>query len=207
MENVVAVSFAIESEAYQAMSSLKKISINELFVISQAALIKKVAGRIVTEDAFDTGINTEDDTHIGGLIGGLVGIVGGPVGMLLSGSIGALTGSVVDSVQANHGVTMIEKVADQFMDGETGIVMLVQEKTPAALDLELSKYSAVVIRADAAEVAEEIKYAQDMERELEKEARKKLREEKKEEHKQAVEERRAKMKSDFEELKKKFSKE
>ena len=42
---------------------------------------------------------------------------------------------------------------------------------------------------------------------MERQARKKLREEKKEEHKQAVEERRAKMKSDFDALKKKFSKE
>lgn len=41
---------------------------------------------------------------------------------------------------------------------------------------------------------------------MERDARKKLREEKKEEHKQAVEERRTKMKNDFAELKKKFSK-
>ncbi len=205
MENVVSVAFAVESEAYQAMSILKRNAVSDLYVISQAALIKKVDGRMVTEDAFDTGATTADDTHLGGLVGGLLGIVGGPVGMLLSGSLGALTGSVIDSVEAGQGASLLEKVSEQFVDGETGILLLAQEENTAALDMVLSKFKTTIVREDAAEVAEEVRHAEEMEREMEREARKKLREEKKEEHKQAVEERRAKMKSDFDALKKKFS--
>lgn len=206
MENVVSVSFEVESEAYQAMSILKRNAVNDLYVISQAALIKKNNGVMITEDGFDTGVATADDTHMGGLVGGLLGIVGGPVGMLLSGSLGALTGSVIDSMEAGQGATLLEKVSEQFVDGETGILMLVQENSTAALDMELSKFKTTVVREDAAEVAEEVKHAEELEREMERDARKKLREEKKEEHKQAVEERRTKMKNDFAELKKKFSK-
>lgn len=97
MESIVSIVFEVESEAYQAMTALKKAPITKQRIISQAVLAKKVDGHIVVEDGFDTGLETADDTHLGGLLGGLVGIIGGPVGVLLSGSIGALSGSLVDS--------------------------------------------------------------------------------------------------------------
>lgn len=179
MENVVSVTFEVESEAYQAMSVLKRNAVSELYVVSQAALIKKIDGRMVTEDAFDTGVATADDTHLGSVIGGLLGIVGGPMGMLLSGSLGALTGSVIDSVEAGQGATLLEKVSEQFVDGETGILLLAQEDNTAALDMVLGKFKTTIVREDAAEVAEEVKHAEELEREMEREARKKLHEEKK----------------------------
>ncbi len=41
MENIVSVTFEVESEAYQAMSILKRNAVSDLYAISQTALIKK----------------------------------------------------------------------------------------------------------------------------------------------------------------------
>ena len=205
MENVVSVVFAVESEAYQAMTTLKKNAVNEKYVISQAALVKKANGRIAAEDGFDTGLETADDAAIGGLVGGLLGVVGGPLGMLLTGSLGALTGSLVDTGDAVRNVSLLEKVTEQFVDGETAIIALVQEDDTSVLDEALSKFQTTIVREDAAEVAAEVKRAQEIQKEMERQARKQLREDKKESFKQEINERRNQIKSDFDALKKKIS--
>ena len=121
MESVISVVFKVESEAYQALTELRRQPVSERYIVSQAALVKKSGGRIVVEDAFDTGVETNNDTVIGGLIGGLVGILGGPLGMLMTGSVGALTGSIIDAGDAAYNASLLEKVAEQFADGEVGI--------------------------------------------------------------------------------------
>ena len=206
MENIICAKFKVESEAYQSMTELKKTAVNSLFVISQAALVKNVNGKIIALDAFDTGAKTDDDTLTGGLIGGLIGVLGGPLGMLVGGSMGALAESAVDAHDAAVGVTMIEEVADKMRDGEVAIIALVQEDAVEPLNAALAKFETFTIRRDAAEVAEEIRQAKELEAELEREARKKLRAEKKEERKAKVEEQKAKIKADFDALKSKFKK-
>lgn len=206
MENVITSIFAVESEAYQALTELKKTPVTDKYVISQAAIVKAENGKIVPQDAFDTGAETSNDTAIGGLIGALFGVVGGPLGMLLTGSLGALTGSIIDTGDAARNVSLVEKVTEQLVSGETAIVAVVQETDPTALDAKLSKFQVTTTREDAAEVAAAIKRAQELQKQLERDARKQLREEKKEEHQKNVEERREKIKGDFDNLKKKFSK-
>ena len=206
MENIICVKFKVESEAYQAMTELKKTAVNDLYVISQAALVKKAGGQLVTVDGFDTGSHTEDDTLTGGLVGGLVGILGGPIGMLVCGSMGALAGGVVDAHEAAAGVTTIEEVGGKLLDGDVAIIALVQEDAFEPLDAAFLKYETFIIRRDAAEVADEIRQAKELQEEMEREARKKLREEKKNERKEKIEEQKAKLKADFEALKAKHKK-
>ena len=64
MESVVAIVFDVESEAYQAMTSLRQNPVSKQRVISQAALVKKVDGHLETKDGFDTGMETSDDTAL-----------------------------------------------------------------------------------------------------------------------------------------------
>lgn len=198
MENIICVKFKVESEAYQAMTELKKTAVNDLYVISQAALVKKAGGQLVTVDGFDTGSHTEDDTLTGGLVGGLVGILGG--------SMGALAGGVVDAHEAAAGVTTIEEVGGKLLDGDVAIIALVQEDAFEPLDAAFLKYETFIIRRDAAEVADEIRQAKELQEEMEREARRKLREEKKNERKEKIEEQKAKLKADFEALKAKHKK-
>ena len=205
MESVVSIVFKVESEAYQALTELRRQPVSDQYIVSQAALVKKKDGRIAVEDAFDTGVETNNDTVIGGLIGGLVGILGGPLGMLMTGSLGALTGSIIDAGDAAHNASLLEKVSEQFVDGEVAIIALAQETEPNALDGKLSAFQATIVREDAAEVAEEVRRAEEIQAEMRKEARKKLREEKKADFKQKIADGQAKIKADFEELKKKLS--
>lgn len=205
MESVVSIVFAVESEAFQALSELRKTPVHTGYAVSQAALVKKTEGKIVLEDGFDTGMETTDDTRVGGLIGALFGILGGPLGMLMAGSVGALTGSIVDADDAAHNISLMEKVSEQFVNGETVIVALAQETDPGALEASLSKFQTTIVREDAAEVSAEVLKAQQIQKEMEREARKRLREEKKETHKKEIEDRREKIKADFETLKNKLS--
>ena len=206
MESVISAVFKVESEGYQALTELKRLPVTDAYVISQAALLKKANGNLKILDAFDTGAETSDDTVVGGLIGGLLGILGGPVGVLLTGSVGALVGSALDTDDAIYNASLMEKVSEQFVEGEVAIVALAQETADGAVTDKLSKFDVSVVREDAAEVAEEVRRAQELQKEMAREAKKRLREEKKAERSAAIEERREKMKADFEELKRKFTK-
>ena len=83
MENIIIVNFDVESEAYQALSELKKNAMCEGYVISQAVLTKNNDGKLLPLDGFDTGAETHNDTRMGGMIGALLGIAGGPLGMVI----------------------------------------------------------------------------------------------------------------------------
>ena len=205
-ENILVVNFKVESEAYQALSEIRQASVNPAFIVSQACIVKNECGRIVMKDHFDTGVETTDDTRHGGLIGGLVGVIGGPIGMLLGGGMGALIGSAIDSSDAAKNASLIEKVCEAIPAESTAVIELVSELEPLAADLCFAKYESVLVRLDAAEIAEEIEEAERLQKQMEKDARAKLREEKKEARRQRVEEKRAKMKADFDDFKAKFKK-
>ena len=73
-ESVITVNFDVESEAYQALSEIKRHPDGSGYFVSAASLIKKENGHIVLKDGFDTGIDTTDDAAYGSLIGSLCGI-------------------------------------------------------------------------------------------------------------------------------------
>jgi len=206
MEKIISIIFKVESEGYQAMTELKRAPITDSYTVSQAVLVKKEGGSIKTLDAFDTGLETSNDTSMGGLIGGLIGILGGPLGMLLGGSLGALAGSAIDAGDAVHNASLIEKVAEQLVDGEVVLIALEQEAIEGAARRQFSKFDISIVEDDAAEVAEEVQQAIEAQKEMERQARAKLRETRKEERKQKIEGHRAKLAADFEAFKAKFKK-
>lgn len=97
-------------------------------------------------------------------------------------------------------------MSEQLSDGTVAILALVQETESDTLSTDLEQYQHTIEGWDAAEVAEEVQRAKDLEAQMAYEAKQKLREEKKAELKQVMEERRAKIKADFDELKNKFRK-
>ena len=197
MEKIISAVFKVESEGYQAMTELKNAPGADNFFVSQAVLVKKENGRIVVLDSFDTGYETANDTAMGGLIGAAIGILGGPLGMLLGGSLGVLAGSTIDAGDALDNATILERMTEMFVDGEVAMMALEQESEEGAAQKYLSKYNVSVVEEDAAEVAAEVRHAEEVQREMEKQARKELRAEKKEDRKQAIAEHREKIKADF----------
>lgn len=200
MQNVVAVIFKNESEGFQAMSELRQKPVTEQTAIMQLMLVKRENNAFNVCESFDSGLTTSDDMLAGGIIGSLMGILGGPIGVLLLGSYGALIGSVFDAEDAIDESAMIEKVAEKMVEGEVALVMLANETDEAALNARLQKFDVEVVRFDAAVVAAEVEEAIRVEREMDRLARKELRDTKKAEFQGKVEARRAKIKADFEKL-------
>ena len=185
-ENLVLVNYKVESEAYQALSELKRDTANANYTISQAVIVKRENGQLNTMDGFINGKDANDDTVTGSLIGGLVGILGGPIGILLGGSVGMLIGGAVDASGLVKDASLLEKTGDSIAEGETAIILLAQEEYETALTAKLNDFDVTITRFDAAEVAAEVEHAREVERQMAKETREKLREEKTEAFKETV---------------------
>ncbi len=206
MQNILAVIFKQQSEGFQAMTQLRQLPSTEKSAILQMVLVKSENGKLDVCDSFDSGLNTSDDTILGGLIGSLIGVLGGPVGVLLMGSYGALAGSLFDDEDALEGEALIEKVAGMMVDGEVALIALVNEEDESVLDAQLRSFDVEIVRFDAAVVAEEIDEAQEAEKELARQAKAELRKQKKEERKKSIEEKREKMSANWESFKEKMKK-
>lgn len=206
MQNIVVVNLKVESEGYQAISELSKLPVTDSAAILEMALVKRVDGKLIVNDSYNSGIHTTDDTLRGSLIGGILGILGGPIGVLIGGSAGALTGSIMDADDADNSASLIETVASKMLDNESALIILAEEETESVIDRNLEKFNVDIIRFDAAVIAEEVDEAERIQKDLEHQTRVKLRETKKEEHKKKVEEKRAKIASDFENIRAKFKK-
>lgn len=204
MENVVMVLFDVESEAYQALAELKRDAINSSYTISQMGLVKKQNGRIMPCEGFDSGVDTSDDFVKGGLLGGLVGILGGPLGVLFSGSLGALIGNVKDIKDAEKNISMLECVGEKAQEAQVALIALLQETDEQFFDRRVSKFKTEILRWDAAVIADEVEEAEKLEKEIEKQARDRMRNQKKEERRQNIEEKRNKIHADMEAFKEKI---
>ena len=200
-QNIVVGLFDVESEAFQAMTELRQDPGNEKSFLSSAALVKNENGKFRTLDAFDTGAQTTDDTEIGGLVGALFGVLGGPIGVLLCSSYGALLGSAFDAGDALMEVSMFEQIAKKSMDGDIAIIGLVYEEDETVLDEKLGKFKATIARFDAATVAAEVEEAEKMEEELARQARQQLRDAKKAEFREKIAAGKEKLAADWEALK------
>ena len=185
-ENVVLANYKVESEAYQALSELKRDTANANYTISQAMIVKRENGKLNVMDGFVNGMTTGDDTWMGGLLGGLIGILGGPIGVLLGGSVGMLVGGAVDAGEMAGDTSLLEKAGDSIADGETAIILLAQEEYETALTAKLNDFDVSITRLDAAEVAVEVEHAKEVERQMAKETREKLRAERTEAFKESV---------------------
>lgn len=199
MQNVVAVIFKTESEGYQAMSELRQYPITEQTAIMQMMLVKRENNAFNVCESYDS--NLGDGMMVGGVVGSLVGILGGPIGVLLLGSYGALLGSAIDAGDAIADSALIETVAEKMVEGEVALVMLADEESEIALDAKLQKYDVEIARFDAAVVAEEVEEAIQVEKEMNRLALKELRDTKTAEFQEKVETRRAKIKADFARIK------
>jgi hypothetical protein len=205
-QNIVVSIFEVESEAYQAMTQLKKYPGDEKSYVPSAILVKKENGTLRLLDGFDTGANTTDDTVIGGLTGALLGILGGPIGVLLGGSYGMLVGSAFDAGDALANTSLLEQIAGKLMEGEIAIIGLAYEEEESILDSRFAGFKTIIARFDAATVAAEVEEAQKMAEEMARQARKELRDEKKAARKEKRDEKKAKLSADWAGFKAKFKK-
>ena len=191
-ENIITELFERESEGFQAITELRQRPAIDNNVVFQAVLVKRDENGIIVLDRYDSGLITSSNTAIGGLIGGFLGILGGPIGVLLMGSCGALVGSAADTGNMIGGEVMIETVAAKLMDGEAALIILAAEEDEAVLDTVLGKFDGEIVRFDAASVAEEVDEAVKLQVEMARQAVYELRNTRHEDHVKAIEDKRSK---------------
>src|SRR5512138_3085415 len=101
MDNVIAVSFEEDANAYSALTKLKELDSQGQLEIEDASVVARDAdGYVLEKDRI--GAFALPGTAGGGLIGLLVGIIGGPLGVLIGGASGALIGSLIDAAEMDE---------------------------------------------------------------------------------------------------------
>ncbi|MCR5181244.1 MAG: DUF1269 domain-containing protein [Bacteroidaceae bacterium] len=206
MENVLTVIFNVESEGYQAFTEVQQNLVKELFFVPQMALVKYEQGRLQTLDSYESPVLENGSVFGGGLFGSLLGIIGGPVGMMLCGTTGAVMGMASSYASNEATSSLLENVCSKLDEGTVAIVALTQEENEVCLDSILQKFDTIIIRRSALQVAEEVAEVKQMEEDMQAQLRAQLRAEKKQEFKDKMKKKQEELKADFEAFKAKFRK-
>jgi uncharacterized membrane protein len=184
-ENVIAVSFPEEPDAYEALSRLKDLdSRGDVGVRGAAVVSREADGKIVVKDQF--GEDSSDGTVGGGLLGLLVGVLGGPLGVLVGGATGLLVGSLFDEDDDDETESVLADLSKAIRVGPPGLLADVSESAPEAIDAVMAHLNGTVVRRPVGDVEAEIAKAEDAQREAKQKARKELREARHKKHKDEV---------------------
>ena len=174
-DNVIAVSFPEEANAYEALARLKELdSQGTVGVPAAAVVVREEDGKITVKDQF--GQESYEDTVGGGLLGLIVGVLGGPLGVLVGGATGVLVGSLFDEDDDDEHESVHTEISKAIRVGPPGLLAEVSEPSPEAVDAVMAHLSGTVVRRSAGDVEMEVAAAEDAQREAKKKARKELRE-------------------------------
>lgn len=182
MENVIILSNAEESKAYQGLTEIKTLHAQSRINLDSALIVETDAtGRLSVVDGVDNSVGRA--TAGGGLIGALVGVLGGPVGVLLGLSGGALIGAAVDADETDDSLTALSFLQGTLTPGTTALVLVATEVDPTAIDALAGELSSTPTRYPAEDVLAEVQAAQAAQAQAERSARESVREQRKAERK------------------------
>jgi uncharacterized membrane protein len=173
-ENVIAVSFSEDANAYEALSRLKELDTKgDVGVRGAAVVVRDGDGKVATKDQI--GDESVEGSVGGGLVGLLIGVLGGPLGVLVGGATGVLVGSLFDEDDADQTESALADISKSIRVGSTGLLADVSEESPVAIDAVMANLGGTVLRRSAGDVQAEVAAAEEAQREAKKQARKELR--------------------------------
>ena len=185
MENILAITFDEDKNAYEALTKLKELDDQDRVGLSGAAVVeRKDDGTIDVKD--QVGDVGWEGTATGGVLGLLIGVIGGPLGILLGGATGLLYGSLFDLADSDETESVLTDVARTVTVGQLTLLAQVSEENPEIVDVAVERLDGTVVRRPLDEVEGEIAAAEEAQHAAKVEARKKLRDERREEHKEKV---------------------
>ena len=194
MENVLAINFTEDAEAYEALTTLKELDGQGQVALEGAAVVmRQEDGTITIKD--EVGDIGYEGTATGGIVGLIVGILGGPIGVLLGGATGVLIGSLFDLDDLDETDSVLSRMSRTVRVGHPSVVAEVDEQSPEVIDAAIHRLDGTVLRLPLADVEAEIAAAEEAQRAAKAAARKKLHEERREERKEKVEAKIAELKS------------
>jgi uncharacterized membrane protein len=199
METIIAVSFGDSNRPYDAVTKLKELDQQGQIEVYEARVVERgTTGELVVKDSVrgsDTDVGVA--TASGGLIGLLIGVLAGPVGMLLGGSMGLLTGAVIDLDTEDRDDSVLSSFVRHIQPGETAVLAHLNEQSNEVVDNAMAGMGGDVLRQPATEVEAELAAAQEARDKAEHEARKKLRKERQEQKKEEVDHKLDELKAKF----------
>src|SRR5215475_11882552 len=169
-ENVIAVSFPQDANAYEALSRLKELNANgEVDVRGAAVVVRGEDGRVLTKDQIAD--ESVEGTLGGGLVGLLVGVLGGPLGIIVGGATGVLVGSLFDMDDSDETESALADISRAVRVGSTGLLADVNEDSSGAVDAVMANLGGTVLRRSAADVHAEVEAAEQAQSEAKKQRR------------------------------------
>jgi uncharacterized membrane protein len=186
--NVVVVRFTEPSNAYQALSVLKRCDADGRIALESGAVAERTpAGELrIPESTDNVGLV---GTASGSLIGMLVGVLGGPLGVLLGWGAGALVGGAFDVERAEKSVDALTALGKAIPSGSSAVIASVTEPAVEVIDGEMGKLGGEVTRRPASQLLDELEAAERAADAAAREARRVVREKRKAELTAAFEER------------------
>jgi uncharacterized membrane protein len=185
MENVLAVTFADDAKAYEALSVLKQLdSEPDVEVAAAAVVIRHDDGQLEVKDSVDSA--DLDKASKGGLIGLLIGILGGPFGVLLGGAEGLLIGSLFDLDDADQTESALSEISRSVPAGRLALLAQLREESPNAVDTAIANLGGTIVRRSLDDVEAEIAAAEDAQRAAKKAARQELHQKREAEAKEKI---------------------
>src|ERR1700727_1049277 len=173
-ENVIAVSFSEDANAYEALSRLKELDAKgDVDIRGAAVVVRDDDGKIVTKD--EVGDQSLKGTATGGLVGLLIGVLGGPFGVLVGGATGLLIGSLFDEDDTDETDSALGEISKSIRVGQTGLLADVSEESPVAIDAVMANLGGVVLRRPAGDVQAELAAAEEAQRAAKQQDRKDMR--------------------------------
>jgi uncharacterized membrane protein len=194
MENVLAINFTAEGDAYEALTTLKELDEQRQVALAGAAVVlRHEDGTIAIND--EVGDIGYTGTATGGVVGLIVGILGGPIGVLLGGATGLLVGSLFDMDDLDESDSVLSEMSRTVRVGHSAVVAEVDEQSPEVIDAAIHRLNGTVLRLPLADVEAEIAAADEAQRAAKQAARKKLHEERRAALKEKVQAKIAELKS------------
>ena len=176
--NVVMVTFAENSKAYEALSVLKRADAEgRVAVLGAAVAERQPDGKIRVPEGADNILGA--GVAGGSLIGMLIGVLGGPLGLLFGWGTGALVGGLFDFDRADRGGEVLTQMGTAVPVGQTALVAEVKEYAVEVIDDEMAGLGGTVVRRPAEEVLAELEASEEAARAADKEARRVMREHRK----------------------------
>jgi len=154
------LAFTDEKAADEALRAMKQAKKEKKFYFENAAVVRQdAAGKVHYQETGD--IKTGKGAGIGLLAGGAIGLIGGPLGLILWGTTGALAGGVAAKLH-DSGIKNDElrKIGDELQPGGSALVVVVHPNWTSTVEQELTAAGAQVSTVGlAAEIAEQLQQA------------------------------------------------
>ncbi len=154
-QNVVVLSFAEESRAFQALSLLKNAVGPQLKLHNAVVVQRDAQGMLSIQDQASDGAVARVALN-GTLIGALVGMLAGPLGILLGGVYGAVFGQCVALDRAEDRASVVDQIGTVIPEGSTALIAQVDEADVAAIDAIAKQLEGTLLRRPLEVVQSEV---------------------------------------------------